>query len=244
MFHPTISPHDSQTALIACDMTGAYITHDGGRSWRMFNLRGVVRFFAFDPGEPKTIYAGTGGLWRSTDGGETWKLIWPKPAAIRTIQMNSDHADERMVAEPDDLGEIVALAIDPRDSRTLLVAGRKNGAAALFVSHDAGGRWRQEASLAEAPERLWMAAGTVYAAGSHGVTAVAGGKVTKHPAPAGIVFTDISGGFPAAGEPVFYGTSERGAFVSGDGGASWTAIELPGSGAQVKARCDSHIRGI
>ena len=40
MFHPTISPHDSRTALIACDMTGSYITHDGGRSWRTFNLRG------------------------------------------------------------------------------------------------------------------------------------------------------------------------------------------------------------
>jgi len=42
MFNPTISPHDSNTVLISCDMTGAYITHDGGQSWRMFNLRGVV----------------------------------------------------------------------------------------------------------------------------------------------------------------------------------------------------------
>ena len=57
MFHPTISPHDVNTVLIACDMTGAYITHDGGRSWRMFNLRGVVSFFVFDPMDPKTMYA-------------------------------------------------------------------------------------------------------------------------------------------------------------------------------------------
>src|SRR3954469_8219546 len=26
MFHPTVSPHDPNTVLIACDMTGAYIT--------------------------------------------------------------------------------------------------------------------------------------------------------------------------------------------------------------------------
>src|ERR1019366_189381 len=57
MFNPTISPHDSQTVLVSCDMTGAYITHDGGRSWRMFNLRGTVRFFAFDPAQANTIYA-------------------------------------------------------------------------------------------------------------------------------------------------------------------------------------------
>ena len=57
MFNPTISPHDTNTALISCDMTGSYITHDGGQTWRMFNLRGVVDFFVFDPKDPKTMYA-------------------------------------------------------------------------------------------------------------------------------------------------------------------------------------------
>ncbi len=83
MFHATISPHDAKEALIACDMTGSYITHDGGHSWRMFNLRGPVKFFAFDPVEPSTIYAGTEALWRSTDDGESWKLLWPLPATVR-----------------------------------------------------------------------------------------------------------------------------------------------------------------
>src|SRR5579862_9058439 len=75
MFNPTISPHDPQTVLISCDMTGAYISHDGGRSWRMFSLRGTVRFFAFDPSDSKIIYAGVTGLWRTADGGESWNLI-------------------------------------------------------------------------------------------------------------------------------------------------------------------------
>jgi photosystem II stability/assembly factor-like uncharacterized protein len=75
----------------------------------------------------------------------------------------------------------------------------------------------------------------IYAAGPHGVTEVRGGQLSQHGAPNGVTFTDISGGFPAAGAPVFYATSERGAFVSRDGGASWVAIELPGSGAMVRA---------
>ena len=67
MFHPTISPHDSNTVLVSCDMTGSYISHDGGESWRMFNLRGVVQFFVFDPLDRKVIYAQADGLWRSEE---------------------------------------------------------------------------------------------------------------------------------------------------------------------------------
>src|SRR5260370_33404106 len=62
MFHPTISPHDPNTVLVSCDMTGSYIAHDAGKSWRMFNLRGVVRFFVFDPLDQKVIYAQSSGL--------------------------------------------------------------------------------------------------------------------------------------------------------------------------------------
>src|SRR5437868_13440217 len=62
MFNPTISPHDANTVLVSCDMTGSYITHDAGRTWRMFNLRGVVNFFVFDSVDPKTMYAHATGL--------------------------------------------------------------------------------------------------------------------------------------------------------------------------------------
>ncbi len=71
MFHPTISPHDPNIALVSCDMTGSYITRDGGKSWRMFNLRGVVQFFVFVPLDKNVIYAQSSGLWRSQDEGRT-----------------------------------------------------------------------------------------------------------------------------------------------------------------------------
>ena len=123
MFNPTISPHDPNTVLVSCDMTGSYITHDGGQSWRMFNLRGVVGFFVFDPTNPKIIYAQATGLWRSTDGGESWNLVYPKPSTIKDVVMKSDHADEVLVAEPNPLGSIVW--VDPQsppEARTLFIA--------------------------------------------------------------------------------------------------------------------------
>ena len=61
----------------------------------MFNLRDTVKFFVFDPVRRRTIYVGTGPLWRSTDDGDSWKLVWPHPSAIQGIRMNSDHADEQ-----------------------------------------------------------------------------------------------------------------------------------------------------
>jgi len=241
MFHATISPHDSNEALVACDMTGSYITHDGGRSWRMFNLRGTVQFFAFDPLEAKTIYAGTQGLWRSTDDGESWRLIWPRPSTVRDIRMNSDHADETFISDANPLGEIVALAIDPADSKTLVAATVKDGAAAVFVSTDAGGTWNKVHDLREAPQKIRIdphsdkSSRDIYIAGKNGITVRSRGTWQDRPAPKGVAFTDVSAGFSAAQGNLMYATSETGAFISRNGGVSWTSTPLPGSGARVRA---------
>src|SRR5258708_6346777 len=143
MYHATINPREPNEVLVACDMTGAYISHDGGHSWRMFNLRSTVRFFSFDPLEPRTIYADTQAFWRSTDHGESWKLVCPMPSTVRNVRMSSDHADEIIVADPNPVGEIVAFAIDPADSNTLVAGAVKEGKAAVFLSKDKGGIWEK-----------------------------------------------------------------------------------------------------
>ena len=53
MFRPTISPHDGNLAMIHCDMTAAYITADGGASWRSVNLWTTPEDFEFDPVDPE-----------------------------------------------------------------------------------------------------------------------------------------------------------------------------------------------
>src|SRR6266550_3533336 len=157
-FHPSISPHDPQTVLVSCDMTGSYITHDAGKSWRMFNLRGVVEFFVFDPLDRKVLYAQSNGLWRSQDEGETWRLVYPSPSSVKSIKMSSDHSDEDLIAEPNPLGNITAMAIDPGDSKTLhvAVADAKKTSFALFVSRDRGEAWEKQGGLPEQASRLWV----------------------------------------------------------------------------------------
>lgn len=237
MFHPTISPHDANTVLVACDMTGAYITHDAGRSWRMFNLRGVVHFFAFDPVERNTIYAGATGLWRSSDGGETWRLVYPKPSAIRAIRMNSDHAEEEILADPDPLGSITALAIDSSDSRKLYVAAGNKQQRAFFASNNGGESWERRATLSEPPLRMWVDpfSHRIYAAAKHSIAALTGTAVTVEKSPANASFIDVSAGFAANAQPTFYGITKRSAFVSHDAGSTWQQCQLPGNGGDFRA---------
>ena len=77
MFTPAISPLNSDLAFVSCDMTGSYVTENGGDVWRMFNLRGGVDFYAFDPKDPNVVYANSSALFRSVDAGKTWNIIYP-----------------------------------------------------------------------------------------------------------------------------------------------------------------------
>ena len=248
MFNPTISPHDPNTVLISCDMTGSYITHDGGQSWRMFNLRGVVRFFLFDPTDPKVRYAQATGLWRSTDSGESWKLVYPAPEKIKTIVMRSDHSDEDLVSDDNPMGLLTALAADPENSKVLYATGDK-AHLALFVSHDWGKSWTRTDALAEIPRRIWIdpksprESRTIYLAGPQYVSVKDSAGLHNFPAPKSVTFTDVSAGFTEGSGQVIYGVSEKGAFVSKDGGRTWHSTSLPGSGAQVRAVATSRRNG-
>lgn len=243
MFHPTVSPHDFKTVLVSCDMTGAYITHDGGKSWRMFNLRGVVQFFVFDPLDKNVIYAQSNGLWRSEDQGETWNLIYPSPSSIKSIKMSSDHSDKEIMAEPDPLGSITAMAIDPADSKVFYVAAgdRKKGPFGLFLSRDAGQSWTREADLPDLVSKVWVNPSsprnerTLLIAGSHFIAEQNSSGMKKISAPPAKAFTDISAGFTKNGKPVIYVVGDESAYVSDNEGTTWRKIGLGQGNGKMRA---------
>jgi photosystem II stability/assembly factor-like uncharacterized protein len=242
MFHPTVSPHDANTVLLNCDMTGAYISHDGGKSWRMFNLRGVVQFFAFDPKLPQRIYAYATGLWRSDDSGQTWNIIYPQPAGIEGVLMASDHADEELISDTS-LGSMTAMTIDPDNSQTLyaVTSDRAKSTVALFESKDGGRGWKRTADLAEPATHLWVnphspvGNRTLVLAGAHGIQIKNPDGIHKTGSPSVKSMTAVSAGFRTDGRSLIYAIADDSGFVSGDEGTHWQKISLRAGGGKIRA---------
>ncbi len=78
MYTPTISPHDPKVGIITCDMSGVYLTRDGGRRWRVLPGMRTGHGVAFSSTDPNTIFLGVSDkLYRSTDLGSTWHPVTP-----------------------------------------------------------------------------------------------------------------------------------------------------------------------
>ncbi|MGC8638363.1 MAG: WD40/YVTN/BNR-like repeat-containing protein [Isosphaeraceae bacterium] len=120
MFAPAISPIDPRMMMVNCDMSGAYVTRDGGDHWTMIHqnqLRSSTRCRpAFHPSDARTIFAAQAGAGMkvSHDGGLFWKSI---------------------AGTPEDLcGEI---AIDPGHPSRMLAGDRRS----IVLSTDGGKSW-------------------------------------------------------------------------------------------------------
>ena len=156
MIAPTISPHDPRLVVEHCDMTGAYITQNDGQSWRMFNLRGVVNTFAFDPTNDKVIYAANVALWRSTDKGQSWEMLFPSPAQNTVEHQVGDHSEYKLTSDDPVYpgGDISAIAIDPQNPKHLYVSFESKGSPAVIVtSKDGGASWKRLSTL---PNRVLL----------------------------------------------------------------------------------------
>jgi hypothetical protein len=257
-FFPAFNPQNPNDIFEACDMTGAYVSHDGGSSWRLFNLGAVVKGFVFDPNDARTVYARTAGehsegrggaLWRSTNAGDTWQLVYPDPAAVTGVFENSDHATSFIASSADDPGEIEALAVDPADSRVLYAAMRRNRASRLFVSADGGKTWKASADLGGGARSITIDASsprgerTIYVIGENSVAVRKAGAWQLGAVPNGVTsFVDAALGF-SDGKAVIYGVTKTGAFVSEDGGVSWRESRLPGESPEFHAIAASGRHG-
>jgi len=233
-FEPTVSPLDPNRVLVACDMTDGYFSATGGKSWRSFNLRGRIRFFAFDPRNANVLYAKSIGLWRSADAGVTWSLLYPDPREVTGIEMRGDHAGETLVTNPT-RPPLLALAVDPGNSKTLYAAFGDEQSAWFATSPDSGKTWGDRAPLPAGTHRLLVdptparRVPDIYAIGKISIAARVHGKWLEIRLPAGVKeFLDVAIGFSSK-QTALYLVAGGELFVSGDSGITWRKSPLPGN---------------
>ncbi len=202
MFWPAVSPHDPDYAYVACDMTGSFVTYNGGESWRMFSLRGPVKYFVFDPVDPNVVYAKSIALFKSTDRGKTWNIVYPVPSEIKGVVSKGDHAEERIITNDGTEREVVALAVDPADSRILHAVITVNNAPGYYTSDDQGGQWTKEKELTQEAKNIFIVPSspkgnrTVYITCNNSVIARENGKWNTNPGPEGVAsINEFSAGF-------------------------------------------------
>jgi photosystem II stability/assembly factor-like uncharacterized protein len=227
MRRPAISPHDPRVVVLGCDMTGAYLTGDGGASWRMFNLGSVPTAFAFDPARPETIYAGTEAVYRSDDSGRTWRMVLPDPAKRTVARAIGDHGDRVLFTDdPAYPGSgrsvtVHAIAVDEDDSARVFVAasaadspvpGTPASPTLLLGSTDGGRTWARVTELGTGRVFALRAEGgavapRVRAIGETGVTEGTGSSWQHLPPPGGGRLTSGSlGRDPRSGVVLAYVT--------------------------------------
>ena len=248
MRRPAISPHDPRVVMLGCDMTGAYLTGDGGASWRMANFGAVPTAFAFDPKRPAVVYAGAAAVYRSDDAGRTWRMVLPDPARHTVERAIGDHGDR--VIFTDDVtypggGNVTvhAIAVDEDDASHVFAAlsasdspvpGSKSAPTLLVGSTDDGRTWSRLGAFAS--ERIFALRSdgggtTIHALGETGAYVGPASALRHFPVPGGAPFTSGTlGRDPRSGIVFAYATLALGGDAGGitggvqaseDGGQSW-----------------------
>ena len=144
-FIPTFSYTTPDNFLLRCDMTGSYLTTDGGTSFHQINFAGGASSYAYDPGDLNTIYIGSAALNRSVDGGRTWNQIFPLKTDVRGDLYLGDHADYSINTIQGSLyahefGRIDAIRIDPLRSGTIYFSMGPY----FYCTIDSGRSWKRE----------------------------------------------------------------------------------------------------
>lgn len=144
-FIPTFSYHNVNNFLVRCDMTGAYITSNGGESYNQINNANGSHSFAYDPADSNTIYIGSLVLNKSADGGKTWQQIFPAKKDVVSGRFVGDHAEYEIktgdtALAQNRLEEITAIRVDPLQKGALYFANGNN----FYYTANGGETWAKK----------------------------------------------------------------------------------------------------
>ena len=178
------------------------------------NINGRVKCLAVHPTDPDIVYAGaaSGGVWKSTDAGESWNALWDGEESLA----------------------VGALAIAPANPDVIYAAtgewtpgwGPGFPGAGLFVSTNAGSSWTQHTGLVSrrvAQAKVSPAdANTVYVAGDSGFERSTDGGATWTTLRAGEISDLVID--PTNGNIIYINVRYDGIYKTTDGGATWSLL--------------------
>ena len=227
---------------------GVFKTVDGGKTWRRVlyvNNQTGSSDLVMEPGNPSVLYAGTwriqrtpyslesggegGGIWKSVDGGETWK----------NISANKGF--------PKGLWGIVGVTVSPSNTDKIY-ALVENPSGGLFVSSDAGESWALQSGDNNIRQRAWYYSkvfvdpkneNNVYVLNVNFLKSTDGGKTFRNiSTPHGDhhdLWID-----PADGNRMIIG-DDGGAQISFDGGNNWSTYQNQPTGQFYRVSTDNHF---
>jgi len=213
---------------------GVFRTKDGGKTWQRILYRDEntgAADLAMDPTNPNILYAsllelrrfpwgfrsaGPGsGLFKSTDGGDTWTELTNRPGL------------------PDGLKGRIGVAIAPKmPNRVWAIIDAATGKKGMFRSDDAGATWKRVSDFADIMQRPWYYSyltpdpndpNTLYAMNVWFWKSTDGGATWKEVM--GLPHGDHHDFWIDPKNPArMVNGSDGGATISFDGGKSWSSI--------------------
>ena len=168
----------------------------------MFSLRGPVKYFVFDPVDSNIVYANSIALFRSTDRGNTWNIVYPGPAEIKGIVAKGDHAEEIIITNDSTRRHVLALAVDPDNSMKLHAVISVDNVEAYYFSDDQGENWTMGKELEPGAKNIYIDPSspednrTLYITGKNSITVREKGIWKTNTGPVNVLsINEFAGGF-------------------------------------------------
>jgi len=143
--------------LYALTSEGLFVAE--GDAWQKLSLPELAVSLAVAPDDPRRLYAGgvSTGLYRSTDGGQTWERVSNDLEMVPGVALR-----------------VTALAVDENNPRRVVAAtalgvGSRFARGGIYESRDAGYSWVKLADADGVVTQLTLNRGILYAATAHGL---------------------------------------------------------------------------
>jgi len=243
-----VDPGGAGTIFMGSIAGGVQKSIDGGTTWSAVNnglTTPLVAALAIDASGPQTVYAGRDGLFKTDDGGATWRNL-PITNSVTSIATDPkrpgvvyvgafNNLSNGAIRKSTDGGStwttvfnttaaVFKITIDPAEPDTVYLPTIGHGAS---KSTDGGQNWTSMSSLSAAA--IWTIAidptdSKVLYAGTNedGVwTSTDAGTTWRHvgsPGPFPVYSISVAASAP---QTIYAGTNGGGVWTSSDGGATW-----------------------